>query len=442
MDGTGEVASGVASAVRRTPLRVLHLSDLGLRARRPSGPVDEAERHVESLLHDLRHLPDLDLVVVSGDVSADGSTTSYATARRLIGAFAARHGAPHVYAVGDRDDHDRFGEVLGSGHLGPDDLDYGTIGPLGERTDERHGWVSEVDGLRVVTVDTTLAGSPHGVLGEDQAQWLNRVLDTEGPRGTVLVLHHPPISPGGFDHLGERALRDTDRLVEVVEGSDVRAVLAGHLRVPLTGVLAGTPVQVAPGAVDHTDLTAPVRLDRQVAGGAGVVLEIGAPGCLVSYPVRARRAAALDRVTLSDPRTGNPVADEEVTPTRPTTGEEARALGTHIPAGEIPGPSLALGDDGAQVDTWPDELDSSTRRVAPEPPSDVVPVWLEEAGAEESPAAEQTPVEDPPVVEPPAEESPAEEPPAEHPDAEEPVPLEDSGVLSWAFDRETPGERI
>jgi 3',5'-cyclic-AMP phosphodiesterase len=54
-------------------------------------------------------------------------------------------------------------------------------------------------------------------------------------------------------------LQGQHRLAEVVRGSDVRAVLAGHLHYNTTGMFAGVPVSVAASTCYTVDTIAPVQ---------------------------------------------------------------------------------------------------------------------------------------------------------------------------------------
>jgi Icc protein len=53
-------------------------------------------------------------------------------------------------------------------------------------------------------------------------------------------------------------LRDQGPLAEVLEGSDVRSIIAGHLHYSSTGTFAGIPVSVASATCYTQDLTVPV----------------------------------------------------------------------------------------------------------------------------------------------------------------------------------------
>jgi len=81
----------------------------------------------------------------------------------------------------------------------------------------------------------------------------------------VLAMHHPPIpSPQLFDELIE--LRDQAELESVVQGSDVRGILAGHLHYSTHSTFAGIPVSVASATCYTND---PLLSQEGLRGQAG-----------------------------------------------------------------------------------------------------------------------------------------------------------------------------
>ncbi|WP_166138484.1 metallophosphoesterase [Nocardioides ochotonae] len=293
---------------RRDPVtRILHLSDTHATATGVDMDGVDAAAALERVLHDVRHVPGIELVVVSGDVADDGSETGYRAVREQVGAFARARGIPHVYCTGNHDDRSAFGAVLGSGHLGPDGEDRGT--PLVPGS-PLHAAYSIVDGLRVATLDTLVPGHAHGALDGDQLDALAGLLATPAPAGTVLVLHHPPFHIASLPLLAEVVLRDIPDLRDVVRGTDVRAVLAGHLHHPVTGFLAGTPVWVAPGVVTRIDTTAPAHLVRGVLGAGAGLLDLGPADATTYHLLHARDPRAGELVYLYDAASGEDVAEE------------------------------------------------------------------------------------------------------------------------------------
>jgi hypothetical protein len=67
-------------------------------------------------------------------------------------------------------------------------------------------------------------------------------------------------------------LRRQDRLADVIAGSDIRAILGGHLHYATHGVFAGIPVSVAAATCYTMDLSAPERELTGVDGGQSINL--------------------------------------------------------------------------------------------------------------------------------------------------------------------------
>ena len=159
-------------------------------------------------------------------------------------------GAKVIWAMGNHDNRANFRTLLldQPGSDAPVDLSY------------------FINGLRVITMDTSVPGFHHGELSEGQLDWLARELDTPAPDGTILALHHPPV-PSVLDLSVLVELRDQASLAAVVRNSDVRTILAGHLHYSTTASFAGIPVSVASASCYTQDLNVPVGGTRGRDGG-------------------------------------------------------------------------------------------------------------------------------------------------------------------------------
>jgi 3',5'-cyclic AMP phosphodiesterase CpdA len=115
---------------------------------------------------------------------------------------------------------------------------------FGEQTTEPLDRVYRVGGLRIIALDSTVPGYHHGELTLEQLDWLRDELKTPAPEGTLIALHHPPI-PTPIEIMAIIELQDQDRFAEVIRGTDVRGILAGHLHYSTSGTFAGVPVSVA-----------------------------------------------------------------------------------------------------------------------------------------------------------------------------------------------------
>jgi 3',5'-cyclic-AMP phosphodiesterase len=146
--------------------RILHLSDTHL-----NSPDVDASAALSRILDDVRFVPEVNLVVVSGDLADDGSAEGCANVREQVGRFCAERGIPHVYCTGNHDTREAFAAVLGSGHLAADGTDIGTtmFGAFGQRAA-----VSTVAGLRVITLDSLVPGQVHGHVDAAQSKQVNQ----------------------------------------------------------------------------------------------------------------------------------------------------------------------------------------------------------------------------------------------------------------------------
>jgi 3',5'-cyclic-AMP phosphodiesterase len=289
------------------PHRILHLSDTHVTASGFDAYGVDALAALDQILRDCRHLAGLDLVVVTGDIADDGSAEGCALVRERVGRFAAERGIGHVYATGNHDRRPGFTAVLGTGHFGGRSADAGLVLP--GLADERAA-VSMTGGLRVVTLDSLVPGSVHGVVSNPQLTALRELLRAPAPAGTIIALHHPPIHTPTAPWMIEAGLRNREELAAVVAGTDVVAILCGHFHLQLTGRLGGTTVWATPGVVTRIDLTAPPHVVRAVNGASATVVDLGGAFSPSFHVIHARDPRAGKQVYAVDPVTDASQADD------------------------------------------------------------------------------------------------------------------------------------
>jgi 3',5'-cyclic-AMP phosphodiesterase len=212
------------------PKRVLlaQLSDLHI-CERWEG-VDPTVR-VRRVVAAIRRLPDrVDGVVVTGDLSDDGSEESYRQARSLLEALDA----PFYVLPGNHDDRSRLRASFDLPGKGEEPIDY-TVA-LGE--------------LRVVLFDSIVPGQDPGAYRPEQLLWLDEELAREPERPTLLALHHPPLPTGlpGWDAINLTGAEREAMAGVVARHPQLRAIVGGHLHRVAAAALAGCPVFSAPSA--------------------------------------------------------------------------------------------------------------------------------------------------------------------------------------------------
>jgi Icc protein len=218
---------------------LLHISDTHLISDGCLYGAVDADGRLGELLEQLKHSgvrPDA--IVFTGDLADAGEPEAYRKLRAVVEPFAAELGAELIWVMGNHDKRAALRSFL---------LDEApSMAPLDR--------VCMIDGLRIITLDTSVPGHHYGEIRESQLDWLAAELKRSAPHGSILTLHHPPI-PSVLDLAVTVELRDQAALGRVLKGSDVRAILAGHLHYSTNATFVGIPVSVASATCYTQDLT-------------------------------------------------------------------------------------------------------------------------------------------------------------------------------------------
>ncbi|MFB4348409.1 phosphodiesterase [Microbacterium sp. CR_7] len=209
---------------------IVHVSDPHFLAggRRLGGRYDVEASFARTLEAIKAVHPHPSAIVVTGDLADLGEPDAYRRLRAAVEPVAAELETVVVWVAGNHDERPALREGL---------LD---LPP----TQEPVTGVWDLDGLRLVALDSTVPGWHHGDLDDAQLEWLADVLREPAPHGTLLAMHHPPL-PSHLPLFDILELRRQDELAEVVRGTDVRGILAGHLHYSSHGMFAGVPVSVS-----------------------------------------------------------------------------------------------------------------------------------------------------------------------------------------------------
>jgi Icc protein len=230
---------------------ILHVSDTHFVGGREllHGAVD-SDANLEQLFSDFaKSGARPEAIVFTGDLADAGEADAYQRLRDIVEPAAAAIGAQVIWVMGNHDERGAFRANL---------LDQ-------DPTTESIDRVFDVNGLRIIALDSTVIGQHYGEITDEQLAWLAAELATPAPDGTLIALHHPPVpSPLGLLALVE--LRDQHKLAAVIEGTDVRGVLGGHLHYSTMSTFAGVPVSVASATCYTQDLNVVYPSSRGMNG--------------------------------------------------------------------------------------------------------------------------------------------------------------------------------
>ncbi len=176
-----------------------------------------------------------DLLILSGDLTDGGQADCYARIRTLV------EDCPFpVHVIPGN--HDNREEML-------------KAFPECPTADGFAQFAIELDGLRILCLDSFEPGRHGGAFCEVRAKWLAKELDAHPDTPTVLFVHHPPVIAGidWMDPKPEEAW--FTRFHATVAGhKQIISIQAGHLHRLLHSTVEGIPVSVTPAVAPAVSL--------------------------------------------------------------------------------------------------------------------------------------------------------------------------------------------
>ncbi len=245
---------------------LLQLSDphIGADWGGPDGPQPAAglSRAVDAVLT----LPDRpDALVLTGDLTQNGTPEEYATVRELLEPLRLE---PHPIP-GNHDRRAALREAFDLPGAGEEHVSYAVdLGPL-----------------RLIALDSIVPGSDGGALDGGRLEWLDAELGRAPEQPTVIAMHHPPFLTAipGFDEIG-LAAAGREGLAELLgRHPQVLRILAGHVHRTIVAELAGRAALTVPS----TYLQGELRLTASDLGMAndppGFAVHVLDGGALTSH---------------------------------------------------------------------------------------------------------------------------------------------------------------
>jgi 3',5'-cyclic AMP phosphodiesterase CpdA len=254
----------------QTPLYFIHMTDTHVKApgAKPFLNLDTSGklRAVFAAVRALSIQPAF--FVISGDLTHEGDTEDYRHLRAVVDEEAAAFGVPVFVSLGNHDHRGPFRE-----------------GYLGEGATENAYYYAEmIDGLRLIVLDSEISDEGEKVEGRlDAAQlaWLRTQLEIPAPRGTILVVHHPPLR-NTLRLLDSHILTNPADLADAIRGRDVIGILSGHIHFNSIGSFEGIPSIACAGVAFNLDPT--TSKSMRFIDSSGYNLVMVADGRMIVQP--------------------------------------------------------------------------------------------------------------------------------------------------------------
>lgn len=119
---------------------------------------------------------------------------------------------------------------------------------------EHASWITDVEGVTIVGLDSTVPNAHGAGFDDERAAWLREALGSATGQ-VILALHHPPFETGvpWMDKLGFVGL-DELRAVIADHASTITRILCGHFHRPLVATVSGVTASVGLSVVHHVGL--------------------------------------------------------------------------------------------------------------------------------------------------------------------------------------------
>jgi 3',5'-cyclic AMP phosphodiesterase CpdA len=195
--------------------------------------------------------PRPDVVLATGDLTDHGTAAEYAVLRQILSVLTV----PVYLIPGNHDRRDVFLDAF---------RDHAYLprpgAPFAHYAVDDHP-------VRLVGLDTTVAGHHHGTMCAERLAWLDHTLRAAPRRPTVVFMHHPPFRTG-IRWMDAAGLHGGRQMADVVaRHRQVARVACGHLHRPIQLAWAGTIACTMPSTCHQ------VALNLTDRGGYDFVME-------------------------------------------------------------------------------------------------------------------------------------------------------------------------
>lgn len=233
-------------------MNILHLSDIHFSMTpEPShsgykgmiAKMDNPLTHLKECLDQLKAEKEIDLLLISGDLTEDGTSADYAYLKEWF--HKELPNVPMVVTLGNHDIKENFYQ----GWLNQ------------EASGDPYNTVEVFEDFYLISFDNSVYGMNDGHMSESQFEWLKDQLETFTDKPVMLMTHH---------HLFENqsstsALPESNKLINLISQYPVHCLLNGHTHHVYTADIKGIQYYTASGMsfVGEDEGNGMVRFDQR-----------------------------------------------------------------------------------------------------------------------------------------------------------------------------------
>ncbi len=211
----------------------------------PGNPAEFNRKRLDQVLRHIEDGPNKpDLLLATGDLVDLGDIDSY---RRLESAFSMCKFPVHM-CLGNHDDRANFITHFPDVRVADGFVQYAI----------------ELDGLRLLMLDTLEEGRHGGAFCSVRANWLRQELSKDQATPTIIVMHHPPVEVG-IDWMNTDPSEPwVSNFSDAIAGaSNIKGILCGHVHRAIAAPWRGTAVAVCASTAPQVTLDLrPIDLDH------------------------------------------------------------------------------------------------------------------------------------------------------------------------------------
>jgi 3',5'-cyclic AMP phosphodiesterase CpdA len=183
-----------------------------------AGPLRRLVQRITDICH---QIGPVDAVLVSGDVSNDGSAQSYLHFKEILTPLDL----PIYVIPGNHDAREPMRKAF---------CDGGYLSANGKLN-----WHQQIGDIHLIGLDTLIEGENVGMLDAPTLAYLDDVLASIGHGPVLLTLHHPPFNTG-IRFIDDIGLRNNEDLLETLSGFEGELrIVCGHIHCMMTVSFGG-----------------------------------------------------------------------------------------------------------------------------------------------------------------------------------------------------------